>query len=510
MFFEFIHPSLGEIIVWSGMTSGQIETGAWSFILRKEVTLMAATRLIALHVNKGRSLVGSLADRTDYAKNPEKTEKGELVTSYCCDPMTVDEEFMLQKRQYNQITGRSQKDDVIAYQIRQSFKPGEVTPEEANRIGQELALRFTKGKYSFIVATHTDRAHIHNHVVFNSTSIDGRRKFRDFRRSGLALQKVSDMICLEHGLSVIEPVPYSARKKRTTFPDRANIRESICIRIDEILASKPKDFSEFLEKLQNAGFEIKTGANTAVKGNGQKRYIRLSSLPEGYRESDIRAILQGERSAENRNPFKKPIKYRAISFDMVLDLQEKIKDKGPGYERWGKIYNLKQMAKTILFLDERNLRNPVRLAAAAAKKSAERDSLLASIQASETRLTEIATLRKHIINYSKTRGTYEEYRKAGYSKKFFEAHREELTLHKAAKAAFDELGVKKIPKVKDLNAEYAELMASKKQAYAEYRKIRDEAQELEIAERNLSALYKMEKEEEQRIQKTEPTHQEKR
>ena len=115
-----------------------------------------------------------------------------------------------------------------------------------------------------------------------------------------------------------------------------------------------------------------------------------------------------------------------------------------------------------------------------------------------------------IINYSKTRGTYEEYRKAGYSKKFFEAHREELTLHKAAKAAFDELGVKKIPKVKDLNAEYAELMASKKQAYAEYRKIRDEAQELAIAERNLSTLYKMEREEEQRIQRTEQILQDKR
>ena len=178
---------------------------------------MAATRLIALHVNKGRSVAGSLSDRTDYAKNPEKTEKGELVTSYCCDPMTVDEEFMLQKRQYFQTTGRSQKDDVIAYQIRQSFKPGEITPEEANKIGQELALRFTKGKYSFIVATHTDRAHIHNHIVFNSTSIDGKKKFRDFRRSGIALQKVSDLICIEHGLSVIEPVPYSERKKRTQF-----------------------------------------------------------------------------------------------------------------------------------------------------------------------------------------------------------------------------------------------------------------------------------------------------
>lgn len=126
---------------------------------------MAATRLIALHVNKGKTIAQSLGDRTDYAKNPEKTEKGELVTGYECDPFTVDEEFMLSKRQYEQITGRHQQHEVIAYQIRQSFKPGEITPEEANRIGRELALRFTKGKYAFIVATHTDRVHIHNHII---------------------------------------------------------------------------------------------------------------------------------------------------------------------------------------------------------------------------------------------------------------------------------------------------------------------------------------------------------
>ena len=126
---------------------------------------MAATRLIALHANKGRTVAQSLGDRTDYAKNPEKTEKGELVTAFGCDPMTVDEEFLLQKRLYFQQTGKTQKSDVIAYQIRQSFKPGEITPEEANRLGHELAMRFTKGKFSFIVATHTDRAHIHNHIL---------------------------------------------------------------------------------------------------------------------------------------------------------------------------------------------------------------------------------------------------------------------------------------------------------------------------------------------------------
>ena len=143
---------------------------------------MAATRLIALHQNKGKTIAQSLGDRTDYAKNPEKTEKGELVTAYQCDPFTVDEDFMLSKRKYEQSVARQQKGNVIAYQIRQSFKPGEITPEKANQVGQELAMRFTKGKHAFIVATHTDKAHIHNHIVFNSTAIDGSRKFKNFRK----------------------------------------------------------------------------------------------------------------------------------------------------------------------------------------------------------------------------------------------------------------------------------------------------------------------------------------
>ena len=166
---------------------------------------MAATRLIPLHANKGRTVAQSLGDRTDYAKNPEKTEKGELVTAYACDPMTVDEEFLLQKREYAQFTGGTRRDGIIAYQIRQSFKPGEITPEEANRLGHETAMRFTKGRYSFIVATHTDRAHIHNHIVFNSVSIDGKKKFRNFWLSSFALQRVRDLVCLENGLSVITP-----------------------------------------------------------------------------------------------------------------------------------------------------------------------------------------------------------------------------------------------------------------------------------------------------------------
>ena len=155
-----------------------------AFSFCREVVKLAATRLIALHKNKGKSVAACLKSRTDYAQNPDKTQQGELVSSYECSPLTVDEEFMLSKRQYELATGRRQKSDVIAYQIRQSFKPGEITAEEANKVGYELAMRFTKGKYAFIVATHTDREHIHNHIIYNSTALDSTRKFRDFLLSG--------------------------------------------------------------------------------------------------------------------------------------------------------------------------------------------------------------------------------------------------------------------------------------------------------------------------------------
>ena len=466
---------------------------------------MAATRLIPLHVNKGKSIAQSLGDRTDYAKNPEKTEKGELVTGYQCDPMTVDEEFMLSKRQYEQITGRRQKHEVIAYQIRQSFKPGEITPEEANRLGHELALRFTKGKYAFIVATHTDRAHVHNHIVFNSTSIDATRKFKNFWLSSFALQRVSDLICLENGLSVIAPKPYKERTKRTEYPRRVKNRDVLCEDIDLILQKKPESFDAFLQELQQLNYEIKYGKHISVRGKNQMRFIRLSSLEDGYTEADLWAHFLGQR--EHKPPAKQRSRTNARPFNLVIDIQSKLQSKGVGYQRWASVYNLKQMSKTLLFLRDHKIESMEQLDQMVMQQVAKRDALLTSIQQSEKRLAEIGTLKKHIINYSKTRSTYEEYRKAGYSKKFLEAHREEITLHKAAKAAFDELGVGKLPKVKELSIEYAEVLTAKKQTYTEYRQVKNEAQELLIAQRNIASLYDAErKEEEQKRQKKNQIH----
>ena len=451
---------------------------------------MAATRLIALHKNKGKSVAACLKSRTDYVQNPDKTEHGELISSYECSPLTVDEEFMLSKRQYELVTGRRQKSDVIAYQIRQSFKPGEITAEEANKVGYELAMRFTKGKYAFIVATHTDREHIHNHIIYNSTALDSTRKFRDFLLSGLAVQRLSDLICLEHQLSIIEIKPYRERQKRTLYPPKESNRDRLCSVIDNILSEKPKDYEEFLQKLEQQGYEVKRGKYTSVKGARQKRFIRFRTLGVGYSEEELKAVLAGEAEHQLRQKCPAPEQ----KFQMLVDIQAKLAEgKGAGFARWAKQHNLKEMSRTLVFLQENKIGSIEEMQKRVDAATARYHELGDSIKAAETRMAEIAVLRTHIVNYARTRPVYDAYRKAGYSKKFLGAHREEITLHKAAKAAFDEAGLKKLPKAKDLSIEYAELLKKKKEAYPDYRKARDEMQELMKAQKNVEMFFAEEK-----------------
>lgn len=439
---------------------------------------MAATRLIAEHVNKGKSVGQCLTDRIDYSHNAEKTDGGKYISSYMCEPETADQEFLLSKREYYHITGRKQARDVIGYQIRQSFKPGEITPEEANQIGYELAMRFTKGKYAFTVATHIDKAHIHNHIHFNSTSLDCRHKFRDFRHSALALQRLSDIICLEHGKSVITPKPYSERQKRTEYPKRPSNRDEIRAAIDRALGKKPKDFEMLIRFLQEDGYEYKNGKQPALKGKGGERFIRFRSLGDGYSIDDLQEAIAeksrqmgGGSARENRR-----------ILDLPINIQQKLTEgKGGAYTRWAKVYNLKAAAKAVLFLEENDIHSIEQLREKTAEVTEQNHALLASVKASEKRMAEIMVLRTHIINYAKTRETYVAYRKAGYSKKFFEEHREDITIHKAAKETFNQMEIKKLPKVKELNAEYAALMAEKKKTYAEYRKVHAQMQDYQIA-----------------------------
>lgn len=458
---------------------------------------MAATRLIALHINKGKTVAQCLADRTDYSQNAAKTNDGEFISSYECDPKTADEEFLLTKRQYQHITGRQQKHDVIAYQIRQSFKPGEITPEEANQVGYELAMRFTKGKYAFLVATHIDKAHIHNHIIFNSTSIDGTRKFKNFFLSGLAVQRLSDFICVEHGLSIISPKPYRERKKRTEYPKKRSQRDELCAAIDQALRQKPKDFDILVQLLAEMGYEFKDGKQKAFREKNQKRFIRLRSLGEDYSEDELRAVISGKSLHKAKNTSRQVHAQR--QFNMLIDIEAKLAEgKSEGYERWAKKFNRKEAAKTVCLLKEKGIGDYGELKALTERLSSRFSELSDSIKASEKRMAEIQVLRTHIINYSKTRNVYIEYRKAGYSKKFFEEHREEIQLHKAAKEAFNQLGVTKVPKVKDLNEEFHQLLTEKKKNYAEYRQVKKDLQEYLIAKQTVENILGIDRKKEEK------------
>jgi len=453
------------------------------------VTTIATTRIIAVHQNRGKSVAECLSDRTDYAKNPDKTNNSELISAYECDSHTADAEFLLSKRQYELITGRKQKNNVIAYQIRQSFKPGEVTPEQANEIGYELAMRFLKGKHAFIVCTHVDKKHIHSHIIFNSTALDCSRKFRDFLGSGRAVARLSDIICLEHGLSVIKnPKRYTHSTYDKWLGSNAKVpnREIVRAVIDDILSKKPTDFDNFLVQLEKAGYTVKRGKHITISHPTFKKNIRMKSLGDGYTEEDIRAVIHGAKS-------HKPTKRRSIldapKNTLLIDIEAKLREgKGRGYEQWAKVYNLKQMARTRIYLQEHGLLDYSDLAKKAEEATARFDELSDKIKNAEKRMTVISVLKSHIINYAKTRKTYIAYRKAGYSKKFLADHESDILLHKAAKKAFDELGIKKLPTVKSLQTEYAQLLLEKKSAYAEYYSVRSEMRELLLHKSNVEQI----------------------
>ena len=447
-----------------------------------------------MHINKGKTLSQCISDRTDYAINPDKTNNCELISSYACDHRSLDAEFTLAKRQYRHFTGKEEKNDVIAYQVRQSFKPGEVTPEEANQIGYDFASRFLKEKHAFIVCTHIDKAHIHNHIIWNSTTLDCKRKFRNFYGSARAVARLSDLICTEHQLSVIQNPQRggTSYSKWKGFKGKPSHREALRIAIDEALEQKPHDFEAFLALLEEAGYRAKQGKHIAFDHDGLKQKIRMHSLGEEYDEDAIRAIIKGQKVHQ---PKKRRMVWDANRPQTIIDIQAKLAaGKGEGFRRWATVENLKRMAKTKLYMDEHGFSYEA-MADRKAKLSAKEKELSAKITEAQNRIAEINVLKTHIVNYSKTRDVYVAYRKSGYSKKFLEEHEADIIIHKAAKKAFDELGVKKLPTIKSLQVKFAEQLTSKKEAYAELKKVRDELRDLTVHTANYEELRDLEERE---------------
>ena len=373
---------------------------------------MATTRIMPLHVGKGRTESRAISDIIDYVANPKKTDDGRLITGYACDSRTVDAEFLLAKRQYIAATGRVRgADDVIAYHVRQSFRPGEITPEEANRLGVEFAKRFTKGNHAFVVCTHIDKSHIHNHIIWSSVSLEYDRKFRNFWGSTKAVRQLSDTICIENGLSIVENPKPHGKSYNKWLGDQAkpSHRELLRVAIDNALSQSPANFEELLKLLQESGCEVsKRGKSYRLKLPGWEKAARMDSLGEGYGLDDLQAVLSGKKTHTPRKKIVTQAETQKVN--LLVDIQAKLQA-GKG---------------------------------------------------------------------------------AGYSKKFREEHEEEILLHQAAKNAFDEMGVKKLPKVKELQTEYAKLLEEKKKTYAEYRRSREEMRELLTAKANVDRVLKME------------------
>ena len=452
--------------------------------------LPTATTYYKKHkISKGETIAQSLKERFDYGQNPDKTEGGELISSYGCDHMTADAEFLLSKAKYKAATGREQRRDadVLCYQIRQSFKPGEITPEEANRIGYETAMRWTKGKYQFFVCTHIDKEHIHNHIYYNSTAYDRSRKFRNFIGSSFALRRLSDRVCLEHDLSVITNPKLHSKGRYLHYGQwlrdnqKLSQKEQIRLAIDAALTERPKDFADFLRRMETAGIQVKHGRGGVISflvpGQQRAARFRASTLGDGYGPEDVQAVIDGKAPTRTATARKAPAPRRV---NLLIDIQERMRQgKGPAYERWAKVYNLKQMAAALQYLKEHQLFEYDDLAAKTDAATEQFHTLAGDIQQTEAELSRVSDLMAAVVQYAKTRPAFDGYKAAKYSRKYLAEHEAELADYRAAKATMAELlGGEKLPKMDVLKEKRRQLAARKKALYLEYRKAQQDMREL--------------------------------
>ena len=330
------------------------------------------------------------------------------------------------------------------------------------------------------------------------TSVTETEKTENFIGSYRAVRKLSDLICAEHRLSVIEnPQKHGlSYNKWLGGHDKLSNRDLLRMAIDAALEKKPKDFDALLALLKSSGYTVTRKGRLSLRHENQKKSIRLDSLGEGYSEQELRAVLAGGKT---HNPFvKKKYPKRKERTTLISKIEAKLNSgKGYWYDQKMKVVKLKQMAKTFVYLEEQGFADFAALSNAAAAAEERFSELKATIKAEETRISEIQTLRTHIINYSKTREVYAGYRKAGYSKKYLAEHESDIILHKAAKKVFDVFGLKKLPTVKSLNEEFARLLTEKKAAYADYHKTQEQMRELLIHKANAAYLLGLEERKQQ-------------
>jgi len=462
---------------------------------------MATTWMKAVHHTNSGSITAAIKHTLAYATNPEKTRIGSsvtLVAAHGCDALTAEAEFTLSKAVYEKRTGRNQgKHDVIGYQIRQSFKPGEVTPQEALEIGYELAMRWTHGKHQFVVAAHTNTENPHTHIFFNSVTIDCSRKYADFKHSAISLRRVSDMLCAENGLSIIEKPKLSKGYNRVEYlggGKQPTGRDKLRDIIDENVVVG-RSLGDFFSALKRAGVELKNGKQISFKPPGSKKFFRQDSLGDDYTIVAITEKLAGRRVVENRKASddanRKIAEYAASQKrpSLLIDIEVKIREgKGTGYAQWAKIFNLKEAARTLIYLKEVGIDSYDDLRKKSSSASDDFYKVTKRIKEIESRQKEIVELQKQIGTYGKTREVYAKYKASGWDRRFYNSNETDIISHKAAKKYFNELGLKKLPKIDELKQEYAKNDSEKRVLYGEYYKLKESSRELATATYNVERI----------------------
>jgi len=430
-------------------------------------------------VTKIKPVKSTLSKALDYIENPDKTDGKMLISSFGCSYETADIEFGYTLSQ------ALDKGSNLAFHLIQSFAPGEVDYEKAHEIGKQLADAVTKGQHEYVVTTHIDKGHIHNHVIFCAVNFVDHHKYNSNKRSYYGIRNMSDKLCRENGLSVVVPgkgskgksyAEYQAEKTGTSW--KGKLKTTV-----DALIPQVSSFEELLTRLQAAGYEIKPGKYVSCRAPGQERFTRLKTLGADYTEEAIRERIAGRRA----KAAKAPREQRDVS--LLIDIENSIKAaQSKGYEQWAKIHNLKQAAKTMNFLTEHKIEQYADLVSRIEEMSAESGQAADALKNAEKRLADMAVLIKNVSTYQKTKPVYDAYRKARNREKYRAGQEQAIILHEAAARSLKAAGIAKLPNLAALQSEYEALQAQKEALYADYGKLKKKVREYDIIKQNIDSI----------------------
>ncbi|MCQ5089467.1 relaxase/mobilization nuclease domain-containing protein [Ruthenibacterium lactatiformans] len=431
-------------------------------------------------ITKIKPIKSTLKQALDYIQNPEKTDEKMLVSSFGCSYETADIEFGFT------ISQALDKGNNLAHHLIQSFEPGEVDFQAAHEIGRQLADAVTKGQHEYVLTTHIDKGHVHNHIIFCAVNFVDHHKYVSNKRSYYGIRNISDRLCREHGLSVVVPekgrkgksyIEYQAEKAETSWKGKLKIA------VDSLIP-QVSDFEELLSRLQAAGYEVKRGKYISCRAPEQERFTRLKTLGPDYTEEAIKERITGTRSRSAKAPRQD---HGGVS--LLIDIENSIKaQQSAGYEHWAKIHNLKQAARTMNFLTEHKIEQYTELTAKIAEITTASEQAAEELKGVERRLADMAVLIKNITTYQKTRPVYAASRRAGDPAKYRAEHESSLILYEAAAKALKASGITKLPDVAALQAEYAKLKAQKEALYADYGKLKKQIKEYGIIKKNIDSI----------------------